>query len=359
MRQLFLHVGTGKTGTSAIQDCLEKNQAALYSRGVKYPSHSDLAAPGADIVSSGNGGPLRHFLVPEWRNGKLDEERFLQKLANNFSGKTHSVVISNETLEYGSAEKFIQLTKFCEQAEIELKVIYFARDIAAHALSAWSQITCHHGSILSWEDFLVEYSVRINMFEKSLNKFSSFLPPEAIVVQNYSSISSKVLEIFFSIIGEDYNQYEPGHQINPSSRPEIVTMMLKYNRSIAAMLGGPSDRPGLNGVFFSAAHRQFVSEPLSKFTMSLDSVEYAFLQNKLQPSLDRINSTYLSDDPIKIAAAEEIGASLRVPKLDQSSQQTIWSAAEFIVSESHISGPKPHLASQLDEMLQCIRFLTD
>ena len=36
MKQLYIHIGTGKTGTSAIQEFLYNNRKELLSDGVRY-----------------------------------------------------------------------------------------------------------------------------------------------------------------------------------------------------------------------------------------------------------------------------------------------------------------------------------
>ena len=49
-KEIYIHVGPPKTGTSAVQKWLSSNQSFLKKQGVFYPSHS----VDANGVSSGN-----------------------------------------------------------------------------------------------------------------------------------------------------------------------------------------------------------------------------------------------------------------------------------------------------------------
>jgi len=54
MRRIILHIGHGKTGTSATQHLLAKNSAVLRKHGILYPHHADNELAKRGAITSGN-----------------------------------------------------------------------------------------------------------------------------------------------------------------------------------------------------------------------------------------------------------------------------------------------------------------
>jgi hypothetical protein len=324
-------VGTGKTGTSAIQTCLAENRSKLQERGVLYPTHEMLAVPGADVVSSGNGGPLLFYLTEP-----MNDAEFLENFASVLSGPEQTIVISNEVLEYGDTQKFADLRDFCAARDAEIKIVYLVRDIAAHAFSSWRQIVTHAGYTGDWGKFQKYYTSEMNIFGITLAKFTSILSRENLVVANYSSLGRHVTESFFSIIGEDYATYEPAQEVNRSSSLKTTALMLEFNRCLKDMIGNgnESERSMLTGPFYAAVLRRLGPDATNDCRVSLTLDEYQMLKERCRETVDQINTVYLPDDPIQIAEPEEIGAPLKISQLTFHGQQAVRQAAEQIVADS-------------------------
>ena len=80
MKTLFLHIGLGKTGSSALQSWLSLNVEGLREQGIDYADLAPEAKRGD--VSSGNGVALFQAV----RAGDLDEAERLLRSVYFYSG---------------------------------------------------------------------------------------------------------------------------------------------------------------------------------------------------------------------------------------------------------------------------------
>ncbi len=87
MKKVFLHVGHGKTGTSATQTAFARLHSELKLHGVCYPEHPSFAAAKDGKISSGNLDGSR----PDWLVGQV-----LPAIERNPTFQTY--VFSNENL---------------------------------------------------------------------------------------------------------------------------------------------------------------------------------------------------------------------------------------------------------------------
>lgn len=131
MKTLYLHIGTPKTGTTAIQMMCWENADALAKKGICYP-HLKYEYPRVRIRRNG------HFLVGQiFQNGKrrtkLEEEireEGVTTVLDEFKS-FDSVVLSDENLWTAFAKRgtaqLEYLKKRCDEAGVLLKVIVYLR----------------------------------------------------------------------------------------------------------------------------------------------------------------------------------------------------------------------------------------
>lgn len=93
-KQIYLHIGTPKTGTSALQKFLLENRRQLEKNGFSYPAH----ALGEYDISSGNGQEIVNLGT---NRGAGKARTYLQSLSRK--SKTDKVLISTEAF-YGYPE---------------------------------------------------------------------------------------------------------------------------------------------------------------------------------------------------------------------------------------------------------------
>ena len=86
--KLFLHIGHGKTGTSAVQSSLAIASGKLLERGINYPIHPSLRDRSSQLeITSGNWAP----------NPEVSLTQELLTLANN-NQNAPSIILSSESL---------------------------------------------------------------------------------------------------------------------------------------------------------------------------------------------------------------------------------------------------------------------
>jgi len=98
-KQIHLHIGTPKTGTSALQKFLVENRSELEKRGFSYPAH----ALGEYDISSGNGQEIVNLGVS---HGAGKARSYMQSLIKE--SKSRNVLISTEAF-YGYPELIHQV----------------------------------------------------------------------------------------------------------------------------------------------------------------------------------------------------------------------------------------------------------
>lgn len=124
-KRVILHIGHGKTGSSAIQSFLAINADALARAGITYPAHPSFETARRGAVTSGNVD-----LNPGWF-----ETRVLAEADNAPAGAT--LLFSNESMFWyvpGLLDRMAAL-----HSEIEFRIILFVRDPLDIMTSAYLQ----------------------------------------------------------------------------------------------------------------------------------------------------------------------------------------------------------------------------
>ncbi|PWJ12918.1 hypothetical protein [Jannaschia seohaensis] len=135
-KNLFVHIGHGKTGTSAIQSMLAANRTVLGENGVQYPFHKSMEHAARGGITSGNGALLLN---------DLDGVRF----------DGDDVVFSGESLFFRLGQDGRR--RILEKAEslgYDVVFVCYTRNFFEHSFSAWGQNIKRGGGTMFYEDFL-------------------------------------------------------------------------------------------------------------------------------------------------------------------------------------------------------------
>jgi hypothetical protein len=89
-KDIYIHVGPPKTGTSAVQKWLSSNQTILQKQGVLYPSHS----VDANGVSSGNVNCI--YDIDDKKQLSLNKDRLMNLISNFNAGEYSILLLSSE-----------------------------------------------------------------------------------------------------------------------------------------------------------------------------------------------------------------------------------------------------------------------
>tara|TARA_Y100001978_G_scaffold41570_1_gene37094 strand:- start:371 stop:1327 length:957 start_codon:yes stop_codon:yes gene_type:complete len=192
MKEIILHIGHGKTGSSYLQSCLALNRKKLLDLGIDYPEDLSFKSAKKGEITSGN--PSQFF------NNHLNIESITDK---------EIILFSNEgfygTLNHLRAEtklKSFNHLKFFEKYSNKLKVILYTRNLFSHFFSIWAQ-QVKRSSLVSGIDTFLKNRPSSDCFLiidwLNLSKKFGF----QLIIRNYSNHKSNLLNIFFEdVIGK-------------------------------------------------------------------------------------------------------------------------------------------------------------
>lgn len=101
MKKIYIHVGPGKTGSSAIQAWLNENRDFLAKNGIYYPKH-DLDATG---ISSGN---LKSVLSHYNKKWSVDKNK-VKAILDNFHSSSYEVLLLSSEHFFAELEELSEV----------------------------------------------------------------------------------------------------------------------------------------------------------------------------------------------------------------------------------------------------------
>jgi hypothetical protein len=210
MKKLYLHIGLGKTGSSALQSWLSLNSEALSLQGIDYADTVPEVKFGESL--SGNGSPLHRACV----NQDFDEVENLLTSTYFFRPENDVAIISCELLQGLRPSTIARLKEICENNNIETKVLVYVRSVYEVLYSTYTQFvkrssyTHRFGEKSSDTDF----SESLEYLKRYLDEFGS-----SMTVLNYDKARMDIYASFSAVTG-----------INTKG---LKKLKLKVNRSLS------------------------------------------------------------------------------------------------------------------------------
>ena len=236
MKKLFLHIGLGKTGSSALQSWLSLNAEAFSKQGVDYADLVPQAKTGE--VSSGNGYPLHKACV----NQDFEEVERLLNTTYFFNRRNHVALVSCELFQGLRMPLLEKLNDTFIKCDIDVTVIVYVRSIYEQLYSTYlqgikrSSIAHRFGEEDS--DLVMARSVQF------LKKFVTVFGDRVLAV-NYDDAKDDIYAAMAGIIGIEKNGLKPlKKKVNRSLTLEEAEVLRRMN--------------GLHGGVFATSLSDFV-----------------------------------------------------------------------------------------------------
>ena len=137
MKEIILHIGHGKTGSSFLQSCLALNREKLLDLGIDYPEDKSFEEAKKGFITSGNG------LL------------FYENYSNIDSlSEQNKILFSSESFYPNLIDKnwFIE---FAHYRKNKLKVILYGRNLFSHIFSGWGQKVKREGYTANINEYLI------------------------------------------------------------------------------------------------------------------------------------------------------------------------------------------------------------
>ena len=225
-RKIILHIGAGKTGSSAIQNFLSLNVDALRKEGIIVPD-GDLKLTGE---IRGNHVPLMQKLLAKPDSGRQELEAAIRDIQERTSDATILISAENLVAQTAAPSMFEGLAK-----DHDIEVILYIRRQDDLLLSSWQQ---WHSKVL--DDFwawLIAVVGSTADWQAYLIRWEKVVPRDRIKVRIFDRTqleSGDVIPDFFKLLGlstplEAFTR--PEREANPSFA-DVVMDLVKGNKNI-------------------------------------------------------------------------------------------------------------------------------
>ena len=190
--KLFLHIGHGKTGTSAIQSSLAIASKNLLHKGINYPIDSSLRDRASRLeITSGTW---------EQEPGTHLSEQLLSICKKNQSKPT--IMLSSESLFWLIPELIENKSEW--ETCLDLHIILAVREIEEMLSSEYQQRVKRHGDSMPIEQFIQARNFVSSHHEKAaeiIRLMSQKNIPNTII--NYSQHKNDISQVIFRLIGAE------------------------------------------------------------------------------------------------------------------------------------------------------------
>lgn len=227
--RLLLHIGMGKTGSSALQVALVRNREALASAGVRYPEHSSDARARKGRAGSGNGRALQDLLTTDHATPPTE---VLAELTRSLQP---TVLYSSEFLWYFRPDRLAWLRDQVADAGGVLEVVTYVRDIAGMVVSSYAQTVKRSRYTAPLSTYLQEYGANTTGLGPGarLETLVELLGQEHVIVRHYDSERAHLVSLFFTeVLGAAAPAEETG-EVNRSLTARETEWMRHMNPALA------------------------------------------------------------------------------------------------------------------------------
>ena len=190
--KLFLHIGHGKTGTSAIQSALAIASDDLAKRGINYPIQQSLRDRASRLeITSGNWEPIPEVSLTD---------QLLEIAKSNYNNST--IVLSSESLFWLIPELIQKKSNW--EAHIDLHIILAVREIEEMLSSEYQQRVKRHGDAMPLEQFLRARHFVSSHHAKAAEVIESMTQSNITnTIINYSEHKRDISKLIFKLIGAE------------------------------------------------------------------------------------------------------------------------------------------------------------
>jgi hypothetical protein len=305
---IFLHVGAGKTGTTAIQATIPSMRRNLEEVGLRAPLDRTLPSEieFRPLVKSGYSASVAQLLNPSFKKPvPLDMEETLKWLEIEFEKAQNeglNLLFSSEALQFARATQLQAFKELAAQHRLTIKVIFYVRTALDYSISEYLQHL--KKGFLNYPkkntptglgDYIA--SARIP-FGKTLSTFSQVFGRQSLDVRSYDVFKNNLLDNFFTAVTGESQKIPKIRRLNRSltrNEQEAMENLIKYEN-------GPElcHRIGLKLIHISspkdASRIYFVDEEtLQKFNSNNESI--VALVNSYLP-FDQQISLVTGDSPV-------------------------------------------------------------
>lgn len=219
MKTLHIHIGTPKTGTTAIQFFCKDNAEKLAKEGYCYPCYPVLPFKYPDISNAHNGHFLRGVIKDEQGKRCIEQEESIFRegmdIINQLFLEYDNIILSDEGIwrrpDFNTTDFWEIMDREAKEGGFSIHVIVYLRRQDKYFLSNWNQMVKRLCLKETIEEF-TEHATRrrLDYYEK-LEQISAVIGKENVTVRRFDkdyfeggSIYSDFLSLFHINLTDDY-----------------------------------------------------------------------------------------------------------------------------------------------------------
>lgn len=293
MKKIYLHIGCGKTGSSALQLWLNHNTESLQKAGIFYPLFGQKKLEDY-AITSGNGG-----LAVQAIQRKSAKDFFTHLISQ--SGK-NDILLSSETFQLLTGEELKELSEILRLLELEPVVIAYVRDLYDIVHSSYLQLVKRDLYTKTFDEYVLSLK-KIQQFEV-LQDWEQFF--EEIHVIHYDSVQNKLDQSFLEVLGIDsFSKKGIMNLFKGVAFPPMKN--IRINRSLtlveAEQLRYLNELLQKRGGKLHESVKLFLSDaliekrPEESTSIYFNEKLLSFLRKNFLPQIERINARYFDAQP--------------------------------------------------------------
>ena len=279
-KTFFIHAGGSKTGSSALQNFFEINYSRLESVGFAYENRLNIQSEYA--INSGNGMLLYKAL------SSTDSKDTIDSLVLSYFGKFQNAICSSEYFAELAESDWRKLVKSSERLGVQLKVIFYVRNVIPYLLSTYDQVIKGHGECRLFDGWVEDAYWQHSM---ALETISAALPKSSIHVANFDLEKNNLIRGFLNILGIDnsfkVDSNDQKKQINRSLSLEERELLSSVNKRFGETYSNELS----NLLIYANPNLKGEPAPYSKTTADL-------LLARFNDQVDWVNNTFFNHQKI-------------------------------------------------------------
>jgi len=192
-KELCVHAGGTKTGTSALQNVLEMEREKLRQFGLSYENRCGIKT--VHEITSGNGSRLLELLGDR---ESTDED--LGRLILSYFNGTRRAICSCEGFEDLDQKSWARLVRVASDLGVHLEVIFYVRDVMSYLGSGYDQVIKRHGEYRPFAHWAAQADWNHGI---ALRRMYAEIPVHNIHVMHYEEGTRSIVEGFLNVFDLD------------------------------------------------------------------------------------------------------------------------------------------------------------
>ncbi|WP_020562656.1 hypothetical protein [Methylosarcina fibrata] len=303
-KTLFVHAGGSKTGSSALQNFFYFNVSRLEHLGFAYENRYPVEHE--HEIANANGRLLYDLM-----SSSTFADDDVDNLLLSYFGRCDNAICSSEFLAELNAGGWKRLYESSLRIGVQLKVIFYVRNVIPFFQSAYDQIIKRHGAHQLFDDWVTK---AFWQHGRSLLRIATEMPRSNLQVVHYDQARAHLIRGFLDILGVDpsfrIDPRDQSRQVNRSLTQEERKILIAVNKALGAAYSMElSD-------LLIYANPDARGEPASYSQATVD-----LLQERFNPEVHWVNTYFFEDQPVVSVLPYSSGKNEPIVRLNEEEKQ--------------------------------------